>query len=244
MMTEEECLLLTNNDTEQCLPFQGQEAQQIQEDAPISETLEATEEEPEGPPVIFAPTAYVDGETQSVTIMWLTNKPATSIVFFSKNRQVPLETGTRVVGREELVDFHSVILPSDLEDGAAYYFRVSSADRNEDGDTVLQPSSFTAPQPPPPTIMAPTASSVTSTSAIIQWLTATDSTGRVMISQGPLVTDSQNMITLESPYVGTRHQAYVTSLLPNTKYYYLIEAENEAGAKERLLQSSTFTTAP
>ena len=242
MMTEEECMLLTNNDAEQCLPFQGQEAQQIQEAAPPADSQEGQEPEPQGPPVIFAPTAYVDSENQSVSIMWLTNKPATSIVYFSQNQEVPLVSGTRVVGDEELVTFHTMMLPPNLEGGSAYFFRVSSADRNEEGDTVLQPSSFVAPQLTSPTIIAPSATSVTSSTAVIQWLTGADSTGRVMISQSPQVTDSQSVVTLESPYVGTHHQVFVTGLQPNTQYYYLIESENEAGVRERLLQSSTFIT--
>ncbi|HCU70493.1 MAG TPA: hypothetical protein DIC35_01915, partial [Candidatus Moranbacteria bacterium] len=118
----------------------------------------------------------------SATISWSTDEGANSYVEYGET----VGYGS-IFGSENLVDNHSIILPSTLTPEVTYHYRVKSKDAsgNESisGDytftTLIDPQDITAPT----LTSGPTISGVTATTATITWTTDEISDSKVGYSQ-------------------------------------------------------------
>ncbi len=154
-------------------------------------------------------------ETGEVVIRWRTDEPSTSRVDYG------IGTLTSSVTDGTMVTEHQVTL-SGLAPGMTHSYRAVSADvRDNAGESPASPAVLTVAVPAAPDVAAPVITSspvvsVTTTSALVQWVTNENASSVVQY-------DSQldDVLTRQSDGVaGTAHSVTLSGLTPNTTYEY------------------------
>ena len=185
-------------------------------------------------PLIWGVTA-TDITGTSVVIRWTTNETSTSQVEYGL---------TDTYGSESLLNpnpvrTHSVMLVG-LTPGTTYHYRVKSADAlgNEaiSGDFAFD----TVADETPPTISGVEETNVTTSSAVILWLTSEPATSQVVYTDsGPVtdpgwadsdhVRDAYGTWTDEDSTLVTNHGVVLTGLTGDVTYYYRVISRDGTG---------------
>jgi alpha-L-arabinofuranosidase len=176
-------------------------------------------------PVITGVTA-TNVTSTSATINWITDQGATSQVEYG-----PTGYSSLSAANSSLLVSHSVSLTG-LTGGTVYNYAVISAGATGQSTTSAN-FTFTTTTPPPPVIAGVTATSVTSTSATINWTTDQGATSQV--EYGP--TGYTSLSAANSSLV-VSHSVSLTGLTAGTTYNYAVIS---AGATGQSTTSANFT---
>ncbi len=187
-------------------------------------------------PVITNVPAAIDATDTTATIFWTTDELSDSVVDYGPTDSYgSTETdGTDVVS-------HSVTLTG-LDPESTYHCRVSSTDASDNGPTSSADFTFTT-EPAADTTMpvitaAPTVTSITDTTAVIEW--TTDEPANSIVEFGD--TTYTRSRSLEDYVIN--HSVTITLLDPETLYHYRVGSTDEAGNGPRYSPDDTFTTEP
>ena len=195
------------------------------------------------PSIVSIPTV-VAFSYDSATIEWTTNELSDSVVDYGL---------TTAYGKSKTVatdvTAHSVVLtglnngtdfPGCTAGGCTFHYRVRSTDIAGNGPTISADAVFTttdAPDTTPPVIVsAPTVTSLTDTTAVIEWTTDEPADSLVEFGKTPYT---------RSKYLGsfvTSHAVTLTLLESETLYYFRAGSMDEAGNVRTYSGSDTFTT--
>jgi len=169
----------------------------------------------------------------SATVIWHTNEYATSQVFYGLTSAYGDSTSLnhlRVLN-------HAVNL-TDLQANTLYHFQVSSIDASgneaSSGDYTFQ---TTAADTIPPVISNVASSGVTDVSAAITWTTNEPATSRVQYG----LTFNYELATPLDTGLVLNHQVNLTSLIPDTLYYFRV-LSRDARNNERISAGYSFHT--
>ena len=173
------------------------------------------------------------------TITWNTNQTASGKVYVSTSTPVIISTASSTSDATLALN-HSVLI-NNLSASTTYYYVVESTNASgsiERSDTY----SFTTAQTQNLSISGVNvaASSLTASSAIVQWTTNTSATSRVYVSTStPVVTASATFT--ENQTLVLAHAITLSGLTASTTYYYIAESKDANG---NIAQSSQglFTT--
>ncbi len=161
------------------------------------------------PPVILNPQAINITQT-GARIIWDTDESATSIVNYGLTNSYGA-----TVSNGSLVISHGIDITG-LSPSTTYHFRVQSADQYGN-NAVSSDYAFTTLPWPPLQIYNVTSTSIADTSAIIVWDTNRPANSRVQYG----LTSGLGIFTTQVGFV-SNHATPLTSLTPNTLYYYRV----------------------
>ncbi|MEW5766146.1 MAG: fibronectin type III domain-containing protein [bacterium] len=169
--------------------------------------------------------------SNSARITWLTNRPATTQVFYGKTPGLGLSTTLQT----QLTISHTVNLPG-LESKTLYYFKVES--RDAQAESAFKEGNFTTGEPDEATPLIITNLSASSTvdSARITWLTNRPATTQVFYGKTPQL----GLSTTKETQLTTSHTVNLTGLESDTLYYF--EVESEDAKAEKAFQEGSFRT--
>lgn len=186
----------------------------------ISQTIILNIPDMVAPVILSGPTVSSKTDT-TATIEWQTNEPAKGgIVYGTSNPP------TTTVAESAFAASHSQQLTG-LSANTTYYVKVTTADAAGNGPISSSVVSFTTsptPDTTPPVILAgPTVSSITQSSAVVEWTTNEPTTGSVIY--GLSSTPDQ---TIADATLATTHRVTVSGLTAETLYYLQITATDSA----------------
>ena len=184
-------------------------------------------------PVLSGVTAANIG-TNTATISWTTDEPATSQVEYGAG--TTFTTVTPVDG--SLVTTHSLVI-SGLAAKTGYVYRVRSRDAAAN-EAVGATNSFTTLTPPdttPPVVSGVTASNLGTTTATISWTTDEPATSQVEFGAGTTFT----IVTPVDGSLVTTHSLVVSGLTAKTAYVYRVRSR-DAASNEAIGATNMFTT--
>jgi len=177
------------------------------------------------PPIIDILPSVQDLRPDQVTIIWGTDRRATSEVTLDTTAAF---TGPTVVSDFDPVQNHSVVA-SGLLAGKKYWYVASSAAANQKvvGDTLT----FTTPNSQDTTAPVITTippfvdpGSITATTAQLDWTTNVAANSVVTFWQA----DSTDTLTVVEPAENTNHSINITGLTAGTKYLYQVRSDRAA----------------
>ena len=185
------------------------------------------------PPGISAGPSAVAGDC-AATIGWTTDEAASSIVEYGltagygSSASTPGFVATHAVG----------VTP--LTPATPYHYRVLSSDAAGNGPAASPDAVFTTtPSAAPSITVAPSAMSVTGTSAVIAW--TTDEASSSDVEYGATASYGSNA---SGPGGVTEHRVTVSGLVPETTYHYRVLASDACGAGPTTSPDATFTSGP
>lgn len=186
------------------------------------------------PSIISGPTVRAVSDS-SALVEWQTNEPATSGVVYGGSN--PPDTTTTDLA---LTTWHTMPLTG-LQPGTAYYLQIASSDASGNGPAISPVLSFaTKPTPDaraPVILTGPTLSSITQSSALVEWTTDEPSTGAVLFGLANL---PDRAVTV--PTLATSHRVTLSELTPETLYYLKTTATDAAGNGPSATTLVTFRT--
>jgi phosphodiesterase/alkaline phosphatase D-like protein len=173
----------------------------------------------------------------SAVIVWSTNEPATSKVYYGTISPLNLATAS-MTSQSALVTSHSVPLTG-LNASTTYHYVVESKDGP--GNTATSsPQSFTTASQVDATAPSVTSQSVTpaTSSATVSW--TTNELADSQIFYGTSVAYGSS--TALDATLATVHSQTISGLTPNTRYFYQVRSKD---ASQNLgTQAGEFTTLP
>ncbi len=204
---------------------------------------------PPGPPDVTAPVISQVGtgsiKTKLAHIVWKTDEPAGSKVWYSTTSPLAMDVGDPVVYSAKLIKNHDTILYN-LAPGTTYYYHVASWDKAGNFTLSDEHSFTTIPLPPLP---RPAISTIRlkytrPTEARITWQTDEPALSRVWYDTHNRIWDNGNTPELAygSAYV-TSHDVTITDLEPNTTYYYQVVSATPDDSQS-MSREFSFTTKP
>ncbi|MGE5570031.1 MAG: DUF4082 domain-containing protein [Rhodospirillales bacterium] len=180
------------------------------------------------PPVITA--IAVSAGTNSASITWTTNEPATSRVDYGTSSSLGLSATNAA-----LVTAHNIVL-NGLAPGTQYYFRVTSADAASNSATspaaVDPPLTFTTVAGSGPVISGLSATPGLNGRATITWTTNVPADSRV--EYGPTTGLGT---TVTDPALTTVHSIALTGLTAGQTYYYRVTSTSAGGSTSSPISS-------
>ena len=171
--------------------------------------------------------------TNSATISWDTDEPATSLVKYGTT------SGSYPYTKEDTsyTTSHSISL-TDLSASTTYYFVVNSTDKANNSAQSSEYSFKTKePDTIPPVISNITVSAITGSAATITWKTDEPATSQIEYG---LTTSYGSSTPLDTSLV-TEHTQTITSLESNTTYHFRVKSK-DASNNEAVSEDNTFTT--
>lgn len=157
--------------------------------------------------------------SNSVTIQWTTSVASSSQVDYGTTTAY----GSQTAADSSLVTGHSVVLAG-LSPNTTYHYRVRSTPSG--GSEVLsQDATFTTLTASGVVISNVTASSITSTSAHIQWTTNVPATSQVNFG----TTVGYGQMTVLDSTLTTTHTQTLTGLVAGTTYHYRVVSAPQSG---------------
>jgi|GEM_PF-4250838 len=202
-------------------------------------TLSAPPPVDETPPIITG--IAINPTTTSATAAWITNEPTTGIIWYSQISPVDIAGVSDAKESNSLNTSHAVDIEN-LSPETEYYYIVVATDESGNTSTSTEDSFETETLPEPPDETAPVVSALTkvatTTEATIEFSTDEDSTSTIWystISPVPIGAPSMSLGLTQS------HSYTLTSLTPETTYYFLIEVEDESG-NDAMESEDSFTT--
>lgn len=180
--------------------------------------------------------------TTTASINWLTNESATSKVYFGTTTPVNLTSAT-VVSNNALVTSHTLNLTG-LTPSTTYYFVVESKDAAQNTSTTSTMSFVTSALPvvdtTAPTISSIGLSNISSTTAMISWITNESATSKVYYATTTPVNLSTALSVSNSSLV-TNHIMNLAGLTASTTYYYVLQSA-DAAANTATTSTQSFVT--
>jgi hypothetical protein len=163
--------------------------------------------------------------TSGATITWQTNEPATTVVEYGLTSSY----GSVSPADSSLATVHSVTLTG-LSAGTTYHFRARSADAEgvaglSADATFKTADAVTAPLAVQSTISSVLISSVTTSSAVISWFTASPANSQIVYG----LTTAYGMATAVDSRLLTNHSMTLTGLTPATTYHYRVLSRDTNG---------------
>jgi len=168
----------------------------------------------------------------SATIVWNTNIPADSYVYYSESTDFSSSPNAGMTGD---VTTHSVSLP-DLKLGTTYYYYVKSGIATDNKGGAYY-TFDTSKDNVPPIISLVVSGIVTDTSALITWVTneLADSTINYGTAMGVYnATGTDGTLSLN-------HKILLSNLATSTTYYYMVTSSDSSG-NSASYQEKTFKT--
>lgn len=164
----------------------------------------------------------------SATLLWQTNEPATSLVWYSTSTPV-VTTTAQTATSGTLVLAHSIAL-NGLAPNTTYYYIIASADAS--GNTAQSGQfSFATPAAPdttPPTLLSISATAITSSTAHLTWSTNEPATSLVWYSTStPVLTTSAPGASNATLVIN--HDIAIGGLTASSTYYYVVGSADAAG---------------
>ena len=172
-------------------------------------------------PLILSDPKVSSRTDTTATVEWQTNEPAKGGISYGTSNP----PGTKVAETSYQAG-HSLPLAG-LSPNTTYYLQVSASDASGNGPTLSKVIGFrTDPTPDhtPPLILTATFSSITHTSAVVQWTTDEPSTGAVVFGLSTIPNQ-----TLADATLATSHRLTLSGLTPETVYYFQATATDAAG---------------
>ncbi|MFC1561843.1 choice-of-anchor D domain-containing protein [candidate division KSB1 bacterium] len=201
-----------------------------------------THSAPDNQAPIISSVNYKDRGINSVTIIWATNEPATSMVEVFKDSVSGVES--EVFEDSLLVIAHQIGLSS-LEANTTYWYRVGSIDASGNGpvySSYYSVKTRAKPDIEPPVIVGfPEATDVDTNSAVITWITDETSNSLVEYAVDTLWNAGNRSFILDQDGV-TVHTVTLTGLLPGMKYRYRVASTDAGGNGPTYSIEQTFTT--
>ncbi|GFO62797.1 fibronectin type III domain-containing protein [Geomonas paludis] len=196
------------------------------------------------PIIISGPTVSSYSDT-TATIEWQTNEPAKGALVYGTSNP---PTGT-TIPESAFTATHSQSLTG-LSANTTYYVKVTASDAANNGPATSSIVSFTtkptADKTPPEILTGPTISSITDTSAVVEWTTNEPSTGSVAYGLS-----STPNLTVADATLATSHRVTLTGLTAETVYYLKVaatDASNNGPTSSSVISFPTVaapdTTAP
>ena len=214
----------------------------------ITESLErtiTTDPEPDPgditPPVISGIAA--DTRITAADITWTTDEDADSKVWYSDTSPVNLDSPTDFVSSGSLTQDHFLTINS-LTASTTYYYVIESKDASGNVATSSELSFMTESEPvdETPPVISNINAAPTTTEAIITWNTDEAATSKIFYSDTSPV-DPATDDSVEDGSLVTNHSLDLTSLIPDTMYYYLVVSADALGNTSTSSEQS-FTTDP
>ena len=156
----------------------------------------------------------------TATILWTTNEPADSQVEYGTTTAYGSSTALDTTK----VTSHSVAL-SGLSPNTLYHYRVKSKDASGNLATSADFTFTTLADTTPPVISAVQATAIGPDGATITWTTNVGTSTIFRYGTAP----NQMATQIEQPTATTSHSVMLERLVPNTTYYYQIQACTTAG---------------
>ncbi|MBU5614086.1 fibronectin type III domain-containing protein [Geomonas azotofigens] len=187
------------------------------------------------PIILSGPTVSSYGDT-TATIEWQTNEPAKGALVYGTSNP---PTGTSVP-ESAFTATHSQSLTG-LSANTTYYVKITATDAANNGPTTSSIITFTtkptADKTPPEILTGPTMSSITDTSAVVEWTTNEPSTGSVVYGFS-----SAPNLTVPDATLATSHRVTLTGLTAETVYYVKVaatDASNNGPTSSSVISFST-----
>lgn len=198
------------------------------------------------PPVVDTTAPIISGivastvSSTSESVSWTTNEAATSKIFISTTSPV-LTTGTPTWTDGATTTAHGVQLVS-LLPNTTYYFIIQNTDASGNTRTSAQGSFVTGSvaDVTAPVISGVAVGSLSTSSATVSWNTNESASSKVYLSTSSPVGTSSATWTNAGLLSG--HSAPLAGLLPNTTYYFIVQA-TDASANTAFSAQGSFTTA-
>jgi glucose/arabinose dehydrogenase len=182
------------------------------------------------PPVITG-LAVSSIAATNATIQWTTDEAADTQVEYG----LTASYGSTTTRNPTLVTAHTVSV-SGLTAATTYHYRVRSSDAS--GNLAISSdSTFTTLNSNAPVITGVTATSISATSAMVQWTTSTASDSQVEYG----LTTAYGSTTTLDPALVTAHTVALNGLTENTTYHYRVKS-NDASANLSISSDFTFST--
>ncbi|MFZ4856189.1 MAG: DUF1566 domain-containing protein [Desulfuromonadaceae bacterium] len=206
----------------------------VETSTPVIDFRTVADLPPPAPRIVEGPMAVNTTDT-GVSIIWKTDKPATSGVSWNDG------TLHGVLADTDQTTSHSIIVTG-LAASTLYSYVVSSRDDfgndpvlSDTKDFTTKPS--TAPNPPPVITLQPVVINVNHQMALIYWETdeQADSVIEYGLSSALGTTDAKAELN-------TRHNRPLTGLQAGMKYYYRVASKDAAGNGPTYSAIGTFTT--
>ena len=193
-----------------------------------------TQAEPDTTAPIIYNVSSSNISSDSATITWDTDEPATSQVEYG----LTTSYGYSTTLDPNLVTTHSQNLTG-LSSSTLYHYRVRSRDA-EGNERISSDYTFTTSAPPdttPPVISDVQSSGITYNSATVSWDTDEPATSQVEYG----LTTSYGYSTTLDPNLVTSHSQNLAGLSSSTLYHYRVRSRDAVG-NERISSDYTFTT--
>ncbi len=193
------------------------------------------------PPVFFEFPRVIDGDSVSVTIGWVTDKPATSEVEY--NTAVDFNGNNFVESDPTLTDVHIVEITG-LTPRTDYIYFVKSTDENN--QSLFSPklnfnTNVVTDDEPPVIFDIPRVFGVTRTSATIGWLTNERSTSLVEYNT-QTQWDLGIRLTAEVAGLVREHRVPLADLIPGETYVLRVSSTDRFDNEPAVSPERTFTT--
>ena len=182
--------------------------------------------------------AFWGVNNSGVTISWSTDLLANTELAYGTTTAL----GQLTPAQTALTASHGIVLTG-LTPGTTYYFVAESTGANGAtgySSTYSFTTTGTPPNGPAPVISAVTASSITSTSAVITW--TTDQSSSSQVNYG--TTTSYGSSSLLNVSLSTTHSVTLTGLMPATTYNYQAVSANSSSATATSANYTFQTSAP
>jgi len=205
--------------------------------SPTSTTSTST---PDTLPPVISDVAAQNVTHNSASIIWTTNEPATSKVYYGTVNPLPFPSAN-IISSSSLKTAHSIPLTG-LAASTTYYYVVESEDAAGNTATSSLQSFSTAATPDltPPVITNVSSTQITSSTATIVWTTNESSTSKVYYSTlTPLNIGTASFATVGGLFID--HSVTLGGLTASTTYYYVAESADASGNQATSTEQS-FTT--
>lgn len=185
-------------------------------------------------PPIISDVSAVEITPYEATIVWLTNEPTVGQVEYG----LTAGYGWYTPFSSEYKKTHRMKI-KDLKPNTTYFFRIRAKDLsgNETESTSFSFATLSDLDLRPNIILVASATSISTSSALIVWQTLKDSTSLVEYGTSQALGSQTSIITTYK----TSHVMAITGLLPDTLYYYRVRSKDQQGF-EAISELLTFKT--
>lgn len=181
--------------------------------------------------------------TTSASVAWQTNEAATSKIYFGTTTPVNLSTASTVVNNS-LVTNRTLNLTG-LIASTTYYYVVESRDAANNTATTSTQSFTTAALPPAdttaPVISSIGLSNISSTTAMVSWMTNEPATSSIYYATSTPVNLSA-ALSVSNVSLLTNHILNLAGLTASITYYYVLESKDAANNTATTSTQSFVTT--
>lgn len=174
-------------------------------------------------PPIISNVNISEATDHSATIQWTTNEPTTAQV----NYGTTVSYGSSSSLNRSLSTSHEVTL-NGLSANTTYHFKVESKDASDNVSTSADATVITAVDTTEPIISNIEVTSLTKTSAIVQWSSNEPTSSKLSYHAGTTF-NASNALAVSSSAITTAHAVFVVGLQADATYSFVIESKDASG---------------